>query len=259
MATIRTIATAIKAISVRILRRIRSPYGSRVDGPSKKDAHKRLGSLERWSGWATLLILAGILLDIAILWWRLPWFSERIWATLANAFIGLGLMIEYIVIGRTIVASGEVKRESDAKIAAALERAAEAEARAAETERDLVKYRRRRMLRPDQIGLIGSRIRHFRPKWDMGIADPHNEEQVDFANVLGNLIHAYWVSQLWKGGEFAVVIPAPGTTGVVRASDVSVQIHPDNESWLTARAFRCAHRVPVTMTSTSRPGSNSSA
>jgi hypothetical protein len=70
----------------------------------------------------------------------------------------------------------------------------------------------------------------------MGIADRNDEEQVNFAASLGNFIHAFWLSQLWKGGQVAVVIPSPGTIGLVMASDVSIQIHPDHYGLLRTAA-----------------------
>ncbi|MFL5152866.1 MAG: hypothetical protein ACJ8C3_08365 [Microvirga sp.] len=60
--------------------------------------------------------------------------GERAWGLAANGAIGVGLAVEYVVILRAIIAGGEAQRESDERVAAAEERAAEAN-RLAEEER----------------------------------------------------------------------------------------------------------------------------
>jgi hypothetical protein len=97
-----------------------------------------LQRLENSSGRATLLILAGIVIEIlAILifshsdmtWW------ERGTYIIANAGIGVGLAIECIVIRKTVLASAAQKRESDQQVATASRMAAEAHLQAAEAHR----------------------------------------------------------------------------------------------------------------------------
>jgi hypothetical protein len=96
-------------------------------GHKKKDPHQRLESLERWSARATIWILIGILVEIgAQLWFpHDPW--ERLWGIVANGAIGIGLAVEYVVIGRAIIAGREAQTESDEKIAASEARAGEAQ------------------------------------------------------------------------------------------------------------------------------------
>lgn len=96
-------------------------------GQRKNDPHARLEALERWSARATLLILIGILVDIALALTFTREFWERIGSIAANAFIGIGLIVEYIVIGRAVIAGGEAQRLSDEKIAESNARAKEAE------------------------------------------------------------------------------------------------------------------------------------
>jgi hypothetical protein len=96
---------------------------------------KRLEKAERRSGNATLAILGGIFLDIVVL---LLFPDEKsIWeialGIVANAAIGIGLVVEYDSIRKTIVASGELQRDSDAKLKAAMDRASKAQ-------EDLIKY-----------------------------------------------------------------------------------------------------------------------
>jgi len=100
--------------------------------PKTEDAHYKLEALERWSARATLVILAGIIIDLVLL---IVFPSEHWWETIggvsATVLIGIGLGIEYFVILRAIVATGEAQRESDQQIAEASARAAQADARAA--------------------------------------------------------------------------------------------------------------------------------
>jgi hypothetical protein len=101
-------------------------------GQKENDPKQILESLERWSGYATLWILAGIVVEIGALIWFPHGFCERIVGIIANALIGVGLVAEYIVIGRAIVATREADRESEEKVAKANQRAVEATERAAE-------------------------------------------------------------------------------------------------------------------------------
>ena len=98
------------------------------------DPHQKLESLERWSAHATLLIFLGIVIEIGLLFWFPHNAQERIGAITADAFIGTGLIVEYIVILRAIVASGEAERLSNEKIA-------ESNRIAAEAQLELAKFR----------------------------------------------------------------------------------------------------------------------
>jgi hypothetical protein len=108
----------------------------------KNDPSVRLEALEKWSARATLVILGGILLEIAaLLIFRHPDISSgEIWILVsANVLIGIGLAVEYICILRTIVASGELQRVSDEKVAEANARASEANQIAAGATLELAK------------------------------------------------------------------------------------------------------------------------
>jgi hypothetical protein len=100
----------------------------------KSDPHQRLAELERWSANATLLIFFGILIEIVLLLYFPHDPTEKIGTVVANALIGAGLIVEYVVILRAIVASGAAQRASDEKVALAEARAAEAN-RSAEEEK----------------------------------------------------------------------------------------------------------------------------
>jgi hypothetical protein len=103
-------------------------------GHKKNDPQQKLETLERWSARATLLILLGIVIEIGSLLWFPHDPAERLVAIIANALIGVGLAVEYIVILRAVVASGEAQRLSDEKVAEATARAAEADRARAELE-----------------------------------------------------------------------------------------------------------------------------
>lgn len=103
-------------------------------GHKKKPPHQILESLERWSARATLLILLGIVIEIVALFISPHDFRERLVSTGANALVAIGLIAEYLVILRTIVATGEANRESDEKVAEATKLAAEANERAAKAD-----------------------------------------------------------------------------------------------------------------------------
>lgn len=91
-----------------------------------------LERLERWSARATLIILAGIVGEIGALWYFDHSLEDRISGTLADAAIAIGLVVEYFVILRAIVATGDANRESEENVAEANARAGEANARAEE-------------------------------------------------------------------------------------------------------------------------------
>jgi hypothetical protein len=95
-------------------------------GQRKNDPHQKLEALERWSARATLVILAGIVIEIASLFWFPHDPKERAMSIAADVLIAAGLIVEYVVIGRAIVATGDANRESDETVAAANKTAAEA-------------------------------------------------------------------------------------------------------------------------------------
>src|SRR5258708_1040291 len=107
-------AAITRAISsLRRLLRIMFANGPSILGQRKNDPHQRLEELERWSGRATLLIFFGIVVEIATLLYFPHDSAERIVSISANALIGVGLIVEYVVILRAITAGGEAQRESD--------------------------------------------------------------------------------------------------------------------------------------------------
>jgi hypothetical protein len=121
-------------------------------GQRNNSAHQKLESLERWSARATLLILLGIIADIALLFWFPHAGTERLAGTAANVVIALGLAIEYVVILRAIIETGKANRESDEKIAEANERAIKADLARVELEAKLAP----RSLSKEQFEILGT-------------------------------------------------------------------------------------------------------
>jgi hypothetical protein len=146
---------AKKPTILRLLRRIMSANGPAALGQSRNDPHHTLERLESWSANATLVILAGILGEIAVLWLTPHTCGERIWGTVTDALIAVGLIVEYFVILSAIVATGEANRESDEKVARAQLEAAEARERTAEVEK-LTAWRR---VSPEQSRTIAEAVR----------------------------------------------------------------------------------------------------
>jgi hypothetical protein len=127
-----------------------------VLGQKIKDPNKALKNFERISADATLWIFFGIVLEIGIL--ILVWFCngkngwEIFGSITANALIGYGLIREYVVLLRAMIATGAIKRQSDRKVAEANDRAAKADLARVELEKQLAP----RMLNQEQWDLIQS-------------------------------------------------------------------------------------------------------
>ena len=95
-------------------------------------AKERLETLEKYSARATLIIAGGVIIEV----FALDLFPHPVWekvfGTLGNLAVALGLILEYVVIQRTIVATRLANAEAESEVAAANERAAAAEQKAAE-------------------------------------------------------------------------------------------------------------------------------
>jgi hypothetical protein len=157
-------ATLRKIRSLLRLRLINFAYGPRALG-QKNDPHQRLDTLERVSGWGTLIILAGIALEIWMFFALDPHDPrERAGALIANCLIAVGLIMEYVAIRLTIVASGEAKAESDQKISEANARTATVSAETEQLRRDNLELEAQiqpRRLTPKQRSSIAAALKPF--------------------------------------------------------------------------------------------------
>lgn len=112
---------------------------------------KRLENAERRSGYATLGILAGIIIEICVIF-AFPGTKSLIEIALsvvADLAIGISLVVEYLCIRETVEASGALQREADLKVAEANARAADANERAAKA--DLARVELERKLAPREL------------------------------------------------------------------------------------------------------------
>lgn len=99
------------------------------------DPTAALESLERWSFGATIVILLGIVLEgwnTLYFWNPTETVGDILSKLIADALIGIGLLVEAICIVRAIFTTRREKQESDEKVSAANERAANAQKEAAE-------------------------------------------------------------------------------------------------------------------------------
>lgn len=110
------------------------------------------------SGYATLAILAGIILELIILFVFAHEISkwEKTALVLANILIATGLAAEYWYGGKGAEAAAELQRISDAKLSEALNRAATAQ-------EELTKFRtpRSKLLTPEVRKLITQKLEPF--------------------------------------------------------------------------------------------------
>jgi hypothetical protein len=232
---------AKKIRSWRFLRWISELLRSFPGGHSghKNDPNATLDFLEIWSRRATLLILAGIIIDIilAIRFSREFW--ELLGAIAANSLIGIGLIVEYIVIGMTIVASGEAKRLSDEKIAESNRQAAEANQKASEANQkaqeailELAKFRAPRRLTGQQMVRTAEKLKQFSgTEYDVALQsnDPELMEFLYFIEF--TLLKAGWKAISWAA-PVAVVTTSRGLQAAVGISvtNVVVGMHPEQVS-----------------------------
>lgn len=191
------------------------------------DPQSRFEHAESWSGYATILIFFGIVCEAALL---LIFPGRRsgfeLWgAFAADLAIGMGLIIEYVCIIATIKASGQLKAESDAKLAEALDRASNAESK-------LVEFRTaRRMLMTNKArSEVVNKLQRFSgTNFDGGVSS-FESEQVDILWDLEEVLSlAGWQQLPWPRPDITRSLrPA---AGLVAAQNVEIQLDP---SWRLA-------------------------
>jgi len=155
--------------------------------------------LESASGWGTLIIFAGIVAEIFAFFLISPGDpKERLASLIANALIAIGLVIEYVAIRLTIIASGEAKLEADGQIAAANARAAEANQKAQEAALELAKYREPRRSTQEQMYRIAEKLKPLAPMQYAGATVGRDPEFLTFLQFIeATLILADWQEIGW--------------------------------------------------------------
>jgi hypothetical protein len=195
-------------------------------GFHKRNAQERVDQAEAWSGYATLLILVGIIAEIGVLF-MFPHngvSSQEQWSLVgANAAIGIGLAIEFACILRSIKANRELKVESDALTAAAMDRAARAET-------ELVEFRRprRALMTAENKAKLVKRLSSFAgAEFDTGLGS--GGEQMHFLWDLEEVLAA----AKWKQLDWAAHVVGNHMTrsqrplaGFVAAENVEIQLDP---------------------------------
>jgi hypothetical protein len=198
----------------------------------KKSAQKRADQAESWSGYATLLILAGILLEIALLFrfrhetsnWELSLLVA------ANAAIGIGLLVEFFCIHAAVKASRELKTESDAQLTEALDRAANAE-------RELRDFRRprRHLMTKENRDILIARLSPFAgTKFDTGLS-PGGEPMHFLWDLEETLHHAKWNQLPWVTGVVGVQEVRRGlrpVAGSINSENVELHVHASHRNGL---------------------------
>jgi len=115
--------------------RFLSGFSSKTAAPSNNhDPSASLESLERWSFWATIVIILGIVLealDTVHFAKSDDTLGDIVLKLVADVLVGIGLLIEAVCIVRAIVETRREKRESDEKVAEANKAAGEARQHAA--------------------------------------------------------------------------------------------------------------------------------
>ncbi|MGO8833781.1 MAG: hypothetical protein ACLQE9_13335 [Roseiarcus sp.] len=195
------------------------------------DPHQKLESLERWSAHATLLIFLGIVIEIGLLFWFPHNAQERIGAITADAFIGTGLIVEYIVILRAIVASGEAERLSNEKIA-------ESNRIAAEAQLELAKFRatRRSILSGHEASLTEKLKAFPGTEFDFGLAHGDGEAMHFAWDLHSPLVAAGWVHIPWVDFGPKLHQGNRPPSGQVAATNVEIHIRPQSRAKLLLAA-----------------------
>jgi hypothetical protein len=189
-----------------------------------KAPHARLQDLERVSGRATLAIIVGIGIELIALF--LPkWGIEKIVSFLADAFIFLGLVVEYLVIRETIDASRADRIESDREVAAATNRAANAEEALIEHKTP----RRTAMTAPNRAFLIEKLAPFKGTQFDTGMAGGPGEV-IHFCWDLEEILHsAGWTQLPWgaPGKQLMFNRRLRPAAGMIMADNVEIQLDPN--------------------------------
>jgi len=197
---------------------------------TEKTPHERLEDYERWSAGATLGILLGIVVEIGVLAWYDYHPDLKFWSSVAaNALIGAGLLIEFFCIRGTIVASREAESENDAKLAAALERAASAE-------EELLAYRRTRR------HVIGSRKTELADALQQYSGTEFDTAMSHFEREIGDILWDIEEALAAAGWRQISWVPMPGASAIQRtnrplsgsalAQNVEIEIHPGQKASL---------------------------
>jgi hypothetical protein len=207
-------------VSWSALRRARVRLLRIVLRQNTKEPHRALKRLERGSANATLWIFVGIVVETGgVIWFARNW-AESLVAIVGNALIGYGLVLEYVLILRAIVASGAIEREARLKVAEANARGLEARQTAEEARRETEQLRSKhawRRINLNQWNTLVIRLRSAPSTVDIWYPAGDPEVQ-NFAGWLGGtLARAGWSVEIMGGTygllgmDMGLMLPPSGT------------------------------------------------
>lgn len=197
---------------------------------------KILERADTWSGHATLLILVGIIAEIVLLFVFTDKTDqvERWLLAASNAAIGVGLVIEYACIRKTIKASAEQTEISNQKLREALDRASEAQL-------ELTKFRtpRRKLMTAANRANLAHNLKPFaRTEFDVGLGS--GGEQADFLWDLEEVLaDAGWHELPWGINVPGMMVTQRGPrpiSGSVGAQNVEIHVNPSWQQKLSPAA-----------------------
>ncbi len=223
MASVSEIAANARNAIVRFFRRLIG-YAS-GPGHRNNDPNERLDELERWSARATLWILFGILAEIVLIWVPLPNIWQKVGETSANALIGIGLIVEYFVIGRAIIATGKAKQLSDQQVAEANARAEEANQKAQEAALELARLTTPRVISEEQKQAIIEAISPFTGTPFILLMQPEPEPMALMEQVSDLLVVAGWD---WLSSPQMIAFMRPGKPNVGMITGIGIRIQLDS-------------------------------
>jgi hypothetical protein len=182
----------------------------------------------RLETWCVRVVVVALIFEAVVLWWYVDpkkW-HETAWLILCDVVLALAIGGEIIFEVRRSKHQSELQNISDQKVAASLERAAEANARAAETKLALEKFREWRVLSPEQIDRVAGQLKQFSgTRYDaiMSRLDPEYAELLGY--IVTALAKAGWVqsdNETWPEGT--VEKPRVGLFGAM-VTDVKIGIN----------------------------------
>jgi len=181
------------------------------------------------------------------------WFANevRIWGLAITAIVGIISFAatwthsrwQAELASQKEVVAAQIQRASDERIATAANEAAQANARAAEANLELARYRAPRNLSEMQRALISEKTKQFAgTKFDTAFANADSEQAVFLSQIEATIKQAGWKQIDWLGGDIVINRDNAPTSGIVAVVNVITQFHPDEEEQLKAAALQLVGR-----------------
>jgi hypothetical protein len=223
-------ATERNPMSWRFLSLLRSDFDAILRNTKNGDPNATLESLEQISRAATLIILLGIIAEIVFAIRDFSGFGKFFEVVIPDGLIAVGLIIEYVALGRAIVASGQAKALSDEKVAEANARAEEAN-RIAEGER-LARLKLEKEMAWRTLG-VGEYLNNF-----ITLIRPFARRQCTFVTYQDDPEARAFASELTRALVIAgwQIIPSKGFLAFAIELGVTVEFAPSQRAELGSAA-----------------------